>query len=512
MSPQSNPPSLPLRKLNNIGNRTQEQTLDAVGTVIQSHSREFDQLNRLYKDIGVVNRSTTTYDYDANGNVTRVTDPLNRQTIYHYDALNRLLNSTDPANGITRYGYDAQDQLLNVTDPNNLVTQYQRDGLGNLTQQTSPDTGVTGYTFDPAGNVLSRTDAKGQVARYGYDALNRLIGITYAATATAAPSLTVSYQYDQGSNGIGHLTGLTDITGTTSYGYDQLGHLTSEIHVTHGATYSTRYGHDAQGRLNSLTYPSGRVVNYSFDSMGRVSQITSTLNGFSNILISNIIYQPFGGVGSFTYGDGKTPPVQKYTRQRDQDGRIASFTLNGKALSIDYDAASQISSINDPLNLANTAKYTYDPLSRLTSYNTQNTQVQGFSYDANSNRSTQTVGSTVNNYSYAPGSNRLASIQAGGATQSFISDANGATLSDATRQYAYDLRGRLTQVTTAQGIISYEVNALGLRVRKQIATPASDTLYHYDAQGHLIAESTTGTNQFAREYLYLGDQAVAVMQ
>jgi hypothetical protein len=64
----------------------------------------------------------------------------------------------------------------------------------------------------------------------------------------------------------------------------------------------------------------------------------------------NITYHPFGGVGSFTYGDGKTPPVQKYTRQRDQDGRIASFTLNGKTLSIGYDAASQISYIDDPLN------------------------------------------------------------------------------------------------------------------------------------------------------------------
>jgi hypothetical protein len=61
-------------------------------------------------------------------------------------------------------------------------------------------------------------------------------------------------------------------------------------------------------------------------------------------------------------------------------------------------------------------------------------------------------------------------------------------------------------------VINYEVNALGLRIRKQVPYANTDTLYHYDAQGHLIGESATGTSKFAREYIYLGDQPVAVMQ
>lgn len=494
--------------LDPMGNRTQEQIFDPVGNLAQTHSRVFDALNRLWKDIGAINQ-TTTYAYDANGNLTSITDPLNRQTVHSYDALNRLVGSIDAANGITRYGYDGLDQLVQVTDPRTLSTQYQRDGLGNLNQQTSPDTGATANTFDAAGNVLTRTDAKGQVASYAYDALNRLTGITYTG---GTAQQTVAYQYDQGSNGIGHLTQIVDSTGTTSYSYDQHGRLTGESRQpgTGPTTYTTAYSYDAQGRLSGITYPSGRTVSYTLDGMGRTNQIATSFNGTTKILTSNIAYEPFGGVHSFTYGDG-TAPVQTYVRQRDQDGRIASYTLNGKSMSIGYDAASQISFISDPLNLANTANYGYDPLSRLTGY-TQSAISQNYGYDADGNRVTQTLGSTLSSYSYAPNSNRLAGIQTGASTQTLTQDANGATTSDATRQYGYDLRGRLTQVTTAQGVINYEVNALGLRVRKQVPYANSDTLYHYDAQGHLIAENENGNSRFTREYIYLGDQPVAVMQ
>jgi YD repeat-containing protein len=222
-------------------------------------------------------------------------------------------------------------------------------------------------------------------------------------------------------------------------------------------------------------------------------------------------------VHSFTYGDGNTAPVQTYTRQRDTDGRIASYTLNGKLQSIGYDIASQVWTITDSANLNNVASYGYDNLSHLNSF-TQGAISQGYTYDADGNRATQTLGSTTSTYTYVTGSNKLATLQTGASTQSFLQDANGATTVDATRQYGYDLRGRLIQVTTGLGVINYEVNALGLRVRKQVlytdtnANANTDTLYHYDAQGHLIGESPTGSTQFTREYIYLGDQPVAVMQ
>lgn len=489
-----------------MDSRTQEQIFDAANNVVQSHSRTFDALNRLYQDIGAINQ-TTTYAYDANGNLTRITDALNRQTNQTYDALNRLITTTDAANGLSRYGYDALDQLVKVTDPNTLITQYQRDGLGNLNVQTSPDTGTTINSYDAAGNLKLHADAKGQQANYSYDELNRVTGITY----TGLPAQSITYQYDQGTNGIGHLTTVTDVTGTTSYAYDAHGRLASDTKVTHGASYTTDYSYDAQGRLASMTYPSGRIVSYGFDAMGRTNQISTTLNNVSSILASNISYEPFGGVHSFNFGDGLTTPVQSYVRQRDSDGRIASYTLNGNVMSVGYNTASELISILDPTQPLIPASYDYDALSRLTNY-TQGSIGQGYSYDANGNRSTQTLGAATNTYNYAAGSNRLASIQTSSGTTNLTQDANGATTNDTTRQYSYDARGRLIQTTTVAGIINYEVNALGLRTRKQVPYNNADTIYHYDKQGHLIGESPTGTSLVSREYIYLGDQPVAVMQ
>jgi len=52
-----------------------------------------------------------------------------------------------------------------------------------------------------------------------------------------------------------------------------------------------------------------------------VSQVISTpLGGAPQIVATNIVYQPFGGVKSYALGSGQT-----YTRDFDLDGRIASY-------------------------------------------------------------------------------------------------------------------------------------------------------------------------------------------
>jgi YD repeat-containing protein len=126
------------------------------------------------------------------------------------------------------------------------------------------------------------------------------------------------------------------------------------------------------------------------------------------------------------------------------------------------------------------------------------------------NRSSKTVGSSTDTYAYGTTSNRLASITPqGGAARNFSFDPNGSTTNDAINQYVYDTRGRMVQSTGALGATTYQVNALGQRIRKTNST--DDRVYLYDTRGRLIAETDPG-GALKREYLYLNDIPLAVIQ
>jgi YD repeat-containing protein len=493
--------------LDAMGNRTQEQVFDPANTLAQTRSRVFSNLNRLFQEIGATNQ-TTQYAYDNQGNLTSVDGPLagtGDTTVNAYDALNRLRQVTDPNNGITQYAYNGLDQLSSVTDPRNLATSYNYDGLSNLNSQVSPDTGTTNNTYDAAGNLLTQTDAKGQVTTYAYDALNRV------ATITSHDGSKQTYTYDQGANGLGRLGSITEtnpaqqVTSLIAYGYDQHGRTTSETRTVNGVAYVLGYSYDSFGRLSGLTYPSGRTIAYTFDALGRISQVSTTpAGGSAQVIASSVTYQPFGGVKGFTLGNG-----QSYSRGFDLDGRIASYNLGTQTFAIGYDDASRVAFINEVGNATNSNIYSYDLLDRLTSAQLPNTPFV-YGYDAVGNRSLKTVGSSTDTYAYSATSNRLASITPqAGAVRNFVFDPNGSTTNDGINTYAYDTRGRMVTSTGALGTTTYQVNALGQRIRKTNST--DDRVFLYDTRGRLIAETSPG-GALKREVLYLNDIPLAVIQ
>ena len=113
-------------------------------------------------------------------------------------------------------------------------------------------------------------------------------------------------------------------------------------------------------------------------------------------------------------------------------------------------------------------------------------------------------------------SNRLDSISA----ETVLLDAMGNTLAQGSRSYTYNQAGRLTTasatttrkvkgqtVTETTQLASYAYNALGQRTQKTLAD-GTTTVYHYDLDGKLIAESdASGT--FTTAYLWLDDQPIA---
>ncbi len=437
--------------LDAAGNVTRQQIFDASGNLLQVASTRFDALSRRFADERA-HGETTSLEYGPHDQPVKVTDALGRRTDRSYDALKRVVRATSPMGAEVQLAYDGLDHVVSVVDPRGVQTSFVYDGLDNLVSSFSRDEGVRIFTHDAAGNLTSVVDGKGQLTRFEYDALNRLTAIRYADGTSA------TRVWDQGQLGIGHVTLVSDATGSTAYAYDFHGRVVRETagRTTSTGTVSltTRYAYDAQGRLASMTYPSGRVLSYTYDGAGRVTKVTSTQRGVTTTLVDGATYRPFGTAQSFT-----TASTSRVDRTFDLDGRMSGFTIAGTQWGVSYDAASRITGLSAP---GVARAYAYDDLDRLV--HATGVADETFTYDLNGNRLTRAAGTQQQSLSYAASSNRLSQVDSAMLTW----DANGNLISDGTRQFSYDARGRLIAVTAGATSARYFVNTAGLRVAKEV--------------------------------------------
>lgn len=482
--------------LDAMGNRTAENTYDPSGTLHRTHTRVINALNEVYQEINAAGTSavTTTLGYDDDGNLTSSDAPLSRNTDESYDALNRVSSITDPASGLTSFGYDAQDDLTSVKDPRGLTTSYGYDGFGDLTAQTSPDTGSSSYTYDPDGNLATATDARGAVATYGYDSLNRVTSIAYSLGGTT--DQTLAFTYDQGTDGIGHLTGASDGNHSMSWAYDALGEMTSMGQTVRGVTRTIGYAY-TDGDLTSIITPAGQTVTYGYNSDHQITSIA--VNGTT--VLSNASYEPFGPVDGWTWGNGNG-----FSRTFDGDGNITGISTTGSQESLSYDDASRISGITNAASGSASWTYGYDPLDRLTSAATSSI-TEGWTYDANGNRLSET-GTSPSAYSISAANNEITGIT-GTVSRIYAYDAGGNTLSDSTDTDTYNDAGRLKTITNASGTTTFIYNALGQMI--EASGPSGITLYMYDQAGHLLGEYD-GSGNLIQETVWLGDIPVATIR
>jgi RHS repeat-associated protein len=538
--------------LDGMGNRTAEQIKDSAGNVAWNVARTVNNINRLSGKTEGPNQSST-FGYDANGELTSSINGLNQSTQYGLDNLRRVKTVTDAANASATLSYNALDAVTSASDFKGVATAYTRDAQGNATTESSADTGGASTQYDNLGLPTQITDALGQATTITRDALGRPTGLVFA------DGKTTTLRYDLTANSKGYLSEIIDRSGTTEYTRDTFGRVTLKKQTlatgtSTGSVQQVSYAYNPNGTLASIGYPNGGgVLTHTYDSTGRLTGLS--LNG--NPLVTGIAWNPLGQPTAWSWAFAS--PSIAASRTYDTAGRLTATEFSGYT----YDAAGRITSLTqnlyqpgdtDPTHstIANanvTWSVGYSAVGRIVSFNaTGNTA--GFGYDANGNRSSSTRAlngtSTSRTYTVGSASNQLTGFSQtiNGASSTSVTygyNANGDMVSDGLRSYTYDAEGRLAAATTGATDVSpttrYAHNALGQRVFKteplyppsqgdeadpgfmqsliaffaklwSPSTTQAEQLgyaYVYDEQGTLIAEvGSGGTNSGGQsQYIYL---------
>lgn len=530
--------------LDAAGNRVKEETFDSsynpatpgVG-LKRAMSRQYNALGRLVRELNAANaatRDSTPYDsgglsdgFDPSGNRTHFKDGLDVQTLRAFDPLNRLVKTiqdyagTDPetSSATTEFSYDARDNLRTVKDPNNLTTTYIYDGLGNLTDLDSPDTGHTDYAYDFAANRTSKIDNRGVLSTYTFDALNRLGATTYPTS-----SLNITIHHDDSntvtgcasSYPLGRITRMIDTSGATIYCYDRRGNISTKTQVTAGATLTVDYTYTRADRPATITYPSGGVATYSYDTTGRSTALTwkATTSSTPITVIGDISYYPFGPASVMTFGNNRT-----LTKIYDSDyaiDSIASSATDGIKLDFDVDVVGNIISASETLGASPPLRrYVYDKLYRLTQVNDSNgAMLENFNYNKTGDRTLKQVfGQPAQIYTYLSGSHHLGS--AAGVNRTYDANGNTTNRGDGTT-LAFDDRNRLVSAATPSSTATYEYSGRGERTFK-VRADSSNTVtnrFVYSEEAQILADHEIATNgpQGGEivEYLYIKSIPVAV--
>jgi len=343
------------------------------GTLLTTFT--YDPLSRVTAVANSVGTTTTAYDdwrvtvTDANGNPKALSNDA-------YGNLVEVLEYNGTTTATTTYEYNGNHKLTKITDALGNVRNFTYDGLGRrLTAEDLHDAadgtyGTWTYVYDAAGNIASTTDPKGQQVDYAYDGLNRVTSEDYAGSA----GTEITYLYDFCTYGKGRLCAASTSVVHTSMVYNALGLASAEGRRIGGTAYaSTTFDYDRQGNAATITYPDGREVAYGYDAAGKLADIrTRPAGGAWSTILSDIDYEAHGQPSLHAYGNGVSIPRTYDDEALYRLTRIGSAGSAIQDIAYTYDAVGNITQITDTSTsgLGRTVLYSYDDLNRLLSAST----------------------------------------------------------------------------------------------------------------------------------------------
>ncbi len=502
----------------------------------------------------------TTTEYDNLGRpvtVRQITGPsANAPQFTEYDGLDRPTHILNPAGNVVDYAYAADGRFAMVTQktyPSGtggppLVTTIWKDGFGQVVKTQAPNGDLTTTTFDGLGNPLKVTLASkvintDQNRTFTYDGFGRMLTRSEPETGTTTfsghthegqPTTVVESKGGDGTwrnrslqfDGLGRLLRQSNVVtgeyvswtyagadlasmetknadGTIvrqSFRYAGPGKRLDQESTTFGATtWTVGYGFDALNRVNSLAYPSGRIVGYTFDAAGRVTSVTN--NGAP--VVGNVSFNAWGQREKLTFGSG----AYSHWTTKDQGTHLDEWNIS-------YTANTAPGGLSDP---GTPRKYMYDEAERLSmagewslthdkrdrilaaSAPALGVDTADFDHDAYGNNiknlTTGAASAIVNNFNFAPQlGNQIPSLTAAGQTTGWVYAPNGEASSisrkadGAAQGVTWDGLGRLSRVLES-GATTTTYAPSGLRVALDVASdPTKGRKYAYTAGGQLLGE------------------------
>ncbi|MGQ0531662.1 MAG: hypothetical protein ACT4OF_03100 [Caulobacteraceae bacterium] len=500
--------------------------------------------------------ATTSYDYDAMGNVVRTTDANGAKTWSYYDNLGRKKTQIDAANYRTDWSYDSNGNVLaetryatasatptSLTDPppppnqdavNDRVTNFSYDNMGRRLTETrasvlvhngsgghSSQNAVITYTYNGLGQVASKTEASGDIIAYDYDLGGRMKSEQRYREMGAADYSFTDF------NGV-------NVTPTIEYAYNGLDNLTQTKALGAGgvADRITSYTYGAGGLLASVTDAAGFKRAYFYDIAGRVRREEYNRLDF-NAAASEAIGYDYDIGGRVTRQGVMLKVGANWSRDGAQIDTIA-MTYNAFGEVSQRGFAHYVSGAEQPLMLGE--KFEYDAAGRLVRANAGDGAWKYFMYDAAGNQTLAiaTAGADFADAAldtldevlalWSDGVSTIATTNVAGVTATITKyDArnmgveviepqrqrNATTFDNLITTRAYNAFGEIaTEINAAGARIDYSYNTMGRRIKTE--SPAVEaraengnwiTGYH-STTGALLATSGTAVTFRPIEHRY----------
>ncbi|MCL2859832.1 MAG: hypothetical protein FWF46_04605 [Oscillospiraceae bacterium] len=412
------------------------------------------------------------------------------------------------------YSYDANGNVVNTQDSAKQNSNFEYNGNNQLTKEINPKGGSFTYTYDTTvkDRLLSATSTAGQKYSFTYDSMGNATSAKVESTSSTTPYMQANagyssdgrYQttatdtsdnvttYEYNTNN-GTVKSVTDPKGDkVNYTYDGMDRLINVSQTDTSKTYSNGYTYENDS-LKTITH-NGTTYTFNYDNWNNVKNV---FVGSQNLITNN--YEGNNGkLTSATYGNGQTVSYtyDRFYRMVTQAKAQGTYQYN-------YDARGNLAYTQDPTGTRE--YYFYDLIDRMTKFRNDNGLLGSYTYDENSNLSSRTFslnGSNLNKMNYIfDKDNRL--------TSQTIGDG---TTTTATQAVTYDSLSRPTSVKTTAGSNSYTTSygyvntATANKTTPLIASVTNGSNaalnYTYDKNGNI--ETISNGSILQQKYYYDG--------